>query len=258
MFGVVYKITNKVNGKIYIGQKKATEYVSTYFGSGRYLKNAINKYGIDNFENYIIEWCYSKEELNAKEIYWIRKYNCNAKNGYGYNIGKGGEGNLMEFATEEARTQWKQKISENKERARKISESKKGKTHSEEHRRKISENKERARKISESKKGENHPLYGKTHSDETRRKISEAMNKPEVKQKLSEAMAKKYYVIYKNKLMIFNSKTLANEFLSKELNLTISAIKNYMYKIPKKYQSVLQFYGNETKYNKYLDERRVA
>lgn len=87
----IYKITNKINNKIYIGQSinpeqrflahcyKHTEYKSL-------INNAINKYGKDNFELEIIGWF---EDYNDKEKYYIQFYRSLAP--YGYNIAKGGE-----------------------------------------------------------------------------------------------------------------------------------------------------------------------
>lgn len=44
---IIYKTTNKINGKIYIGRYCGNR--SSYLGSGSYLKRAIRKYGKDNF-----------------------------------------------------------------------------------------------------------------------------------------------------------------------------------------------------------------
>ena len=60
---IIYEIKNKVNGKLYIGQHSSDE-LGSYWGSGKLLKYAINKYGIDNFERSIIERCSTKYELN--------------------------------------------------------------------------------------------------------------------------------------------------------------------------------------------------
>lgn len=91
MYGYIYITHNKINGKIYIGQRKGA-YDKKYFGSGLAICRAIKRYGVENFENHIIEWCNSKDTLNKREIYWIAKYNCNTINDYGYNIAPGGQG----------------------------------------------------------------------------------------------------------------------------------------------------------------------
>lgn len=89
----IYKITNQINGKVYIGQSidiKRRWYDHKRFSS--YLETAlyyaIRKYGIENFKFEIIEEC-SVQELDEKEIYWIKKYDT-FKNGY--NETEGGSG----------------------------------------------------------------------------------------------------------------------------------------------------------------------
>ena len=89
MYGYIYKTTNLVNGKIYVGQHTSKTFNSKYLGSGKVLKKAIDKYGIDNFCCEIIEVCNSLEELNEKEIYWISKLQSKEES-IGYNIADGG------------------------------------------------------------------------------------------------------------------------------------------------------------------------
>ena len=91
MFGYIYKTTNLINGKIYIGKRQKQEFDKYYLGSGIYLKKAIEKYGKENFSCEIIDECNSIEELNEREIYWIDKLNSRIKS-IGYNISKGGDG----------------------------------------------------------------------------------------------------------------------------------------------------------------------
>ena len=49
MYGYIYKTTNLINGKIYIGQHKSEEYDSSYYGSGKLIRRAIEKYGITKY-----------------------------------------------------------------------------------------------------------------------------------------------------------------------------------------------------------------
>lgn len=91
MYGYIYKTTNLVNNKIYIGQHKADQFNVTYFGSGKSLLNAINKYGKENFICEILEWCETQSKINSRERYWIKFYNSRDRN-IGYNITEGGEG----------------------------------------------------------------------------------------------------------------------------------------------------------------------
>lgn len=93
-YGCIYKITNIINGKIYIGkfvysQKRNFKY---YLGSGIALKRAYEKYGKENFTKEIIEEVRGNNSvLCEREIYWISEYNSIDSN-IGYNITKGGEG----------------------------------------------------------------------------------------------------------------------------------------------------------------------
>jgi hypothetical protein len=86
----IYKITNTVNGKIYIGKDESDD--ALYFGSGILIKKAIKKYGLHNFTKEIIEHnIQDKKLLEKREIFWIEKYNSTDKK-IGYNICKGGNG----------------------------------------------------------------------------------------------------------------------------------------------------------------------
>lgn len=85
----IYKTTNLINGKIYIGQTSKNN--ENYFGSGSIILKSIKKYGANNFSKETIEECDSKEKLNEKEIYWIKFFNSTNKK-IGYNISNGGDG----------------------------------------------------------------------------------------------------------------------------------------------------------------------
>lgn len=88
---IIYKTTNLVNGKIYVGQDSNNN--DNYFGSGLLIKRAISKHGVKNFKKEILEVCSTKLELNNKEIYWIEKLNATDVR-IGYNITNGGDGGL--------------------------------------------------------------------------------------------------------------------------------------------------------------------
>jgi putative endonuclease segB len=92
MFGYIYKTTNNINGKIYIGKKHSSSFIKDYYGSGKLINRAIDKYGIENFSVEIIEECETLEELNLKEKYYIKHLESNYKLGKGYNIASGGDG----------------------------------------------------------------------------------------------------------------------------------------------------------------------
>ena len=106
----IYKITNTVNQKSYIGQSIHIEnrwtdekYVSTDPIDPRYnssLSKAFRKYGIENFKFEILEEC-SKEELSNREIYYINLYNTYYN---GYNETTGGQGSsnyCMKISTDD-------------------------------------------------------------------------------------------------------------------------------------------------------------
>lgn len=104
MNGYIYKITNLVNGKIYIGQTAKTlderfkEHLYEAFSMNtmRPLYKAMRKYGSDNFTVELVEEVLLSE-LNAKECYYIKLYDCLAIKGNGYNITYGGEGKRVDY-----------------------------------------------------------------------------------------------------------------------------------------------------------------
>ena len=70
MFGYIYKTTNKINGKIYVGQHQAIEFEgSLYRGSGILLNRPISKYGVETFITELIEWCETKQVSDDREQY---------------------------------------------------------------------------------------------------------------------------------------------------------------------------------------------
>lgn len=85
---IIYKITNNLNGKIYIGKSKYNN--KDYFGSGLKIGYAIAKYGIDNFSKEILAEC-DDNIADELETFWIEKLD--ARNDkIGYNIAGGGQG----------------------------------------------------------------------------------------------------------------------------------------------------------------------
>lgn len=158
-YGFIYITTNNINGKKYIGQKKYYGNYETYIGSGIVLKNAINKYGKENFTREIIENCKTKEELDSREKFWIEYYNATESEDF-YNITSGGDGG---FGSGKNSPWYGKHLSD-----------------------------ETKEKLSKIKSGENNPFYGKTHSDEVKKKLSEkALNQrhsKETREKMSKSM----------------------------------------------------------------------
>jgi group I intron endonuclease len=153
---IIYKTTNLINGKFYVGQDSNNN--PKYFGSGTALKLAFKKYGKENFSKEVLEVCSTQEQLNEREKYWIKETKAIE---LGYNLTEGG------FGVSNMSDEIKQKISKSKkgkklsEEARKnMSKASKGRKHTEETKRKLSEinkgkklSEEHRKKLSESHKG---------------------------------------------------------------------------------------------------------
>lgn len=90
MFYTVYQITNKINGKIYIGKHQTKDLNDGYTGSGKHLKYAISKYGIENFEKEIIFQFDNEADMNAKEAELVTEEFCSRQDTY--NLCPGGKG----------------------------------------------------------------------------------------------------------------------------------------------------------------------
>jgi group I intron endonuclease len=158
MYGYIYKTTNLVNNKVYIGRKNG-EFNPDYFGSGKLIKRALLKYGTDNFKVEFLASASSNDELNSLEIEYISKYRSLFPTGEMYNIADGGSFGLS----------WWTGKHRSKDEKRRISEKLKG-------RKQYSMTKAIRVKISNTLKGhipwnkgkhpaymqgKNHPMYGK-------------------------------------------------------------------------------------------------
>lgn len=193
----VYVHTNKINGKMYVGQTTHGDRPNKRWDNGNGYKNcpyfykSIQKYGWDNFEHEIVANNLTAQEADNFEILLIRTLDTTNVN-VGYNIEPGGAKNKsMSDAT-------KKKLSEDRigEKnpmygVRLLGEKNGmyGKKLSEEHKKKLLDaartanigktlSDETKRKLSESKKGkytgEDNPFYGKHHTEETKNKIGDA------------------------------------------------------------------------------------
>lgn len=63
----LYRITNKLNGKIYVGVHKTDNLNDGYMGSGKKIINAIKKHGVENFQKEILEYFDSTEQMYNRE-----------------------------------------------------------------------------------------------------------------------------------------------------------------------------------------------
>jgi group I intron endonuclease len=155
---IIYLITNKVNGKKYVGLDNS-KYGYRWRDHTRHSKTdnpimlidrKLKQYGIENFAYEVLYECVNIEELKEKEVYFIKHFNTFCGNGLGYNQTLGGDG-CLGFKMPEDRI----------------------------------------------KRGESHYMFGRKHSEETNRKRSmtmkgkfagdkNAFKRPEVRKLLSE------------------------------------------------------------------------
>lgn len=105
---IIYKATNLINGKNYIGQtvktlkeRKSGHVRKSEHGSKYCFHNAIKKYGVETFVWEIICSCQSKDEADVREREFIKVFN--AKVPSGYNMTDGGEGTVGCHPSEETR-----------------------------------------------------------------------------------------------------------------------------------------------------------
>lgn len=211
-FGYIYKITNLIDGRIYIGKRQSSTFDPYYWGSGTHITRAIKKYGKENFNREIIEWCYSLEEIVSREMYWIAELDAQNPN-IGYNLSKGGLGSAGCKWSEESKDklrQYKGPKSPNwgrcltEEHRKHLSEAHTGKTLSDEHKEKISiantgkvRSSETREKISNAltgvskNVGEDNPFYGKHWTEEQKvangAAIKAALSDPEVRKRMSDS-----------------------------------------------------------------------
>lgn len=186
----IYRILNKITKKCYIGETKCKD-VSRRWNQHKQtieinkgcpaLRDAVKKYGIDNFEFSVLIICFDDERFKY-EIEYIKKYNSVAPNGY--NLTNGGEGGGFQGKThtEEVKNgiknKLKQKYIDNPELKEQMSERNKIVMGNPEVREKIKNgilNSEKMKKMIEDKRIGNYKQI--KHSEEVKNKISESLKK---------------------------------------------------------------------------------
>ena len=101
---LIYKIQNNSNGRYYIGQHKTTNIYDLYMGSGYLIKNAIKKYGVENFTKIILFDFDNFNDMNNKEKELVPLSACYPYNPMSYNLKEGGfSGELSEETKEKMR-----------------------------------------------------------------------------------------------------------------------------------------------------------
>jgi group I intron endonuclease len=247
---IIYKTTNLLNGKIYIGKDRYNN--ENYLGSGKILKQAIQKYGRDNFNKEILEECQDEKIWLKREVYWIEYFNSTK---VGYNIALGGNGgdtisnnpNKDDIRKRHSEKMKDPNVNKNKARGRKpIIKKRDDPNWINPRLGKESPLKGR----SSGKKGipnqkhsewmkDNNPFRGKTHSEEHKQKLKEINSKPkseEHKRKISETLkgnkpGNMTKVVINDKL--YESLSEA----ARQLNLSTSTIKNRLKSKSDKFKS---------------------
>lgn len=210
----VYVHTNKINGKMYVGQTIYGDNPNKRWANGCGYKfctlfwRSIEKYGWDNFEHEIIASNLTLEEANHFEELLIKQLNTMDPM-YGYNLRSGGENNYLSDEIKKKIGMANSGHIMSEEQKQKLREARTGIRLSDEHRQKISESlkgeknpnydkqmsDEQKRKLSDAHKGKNagknHYFYGKHHTEETKEKIRQASigrkHSDESKRKISNA-----------------------------------------------------------------------
>ena len=176
-YGFIYITTNCINGKMYIGQKRFSSGWKSYLGSGKIIKDAIKKYGRENFYKEIIDFADSIDELNKLEIHYIKLYDAINKSNF-YNIASGGKsGNNFVGKSEKEMEEIGDKI---RKRCSGQDNPNFGKKYSEKTKKKMKEaklgkylGKDNPNYGNHKLEGKNNPMFGKNHSDEAKNKMSE-------------------------------------------------------------------------------------
>jgi hypothetical protein len=164
MFYIIYKTTNILDGKFYIGAHATNNLNDGYLGSGKYLKRAIKLYGEENFIKEILFIFDNKKDMFKKEFELVTEEFIIKNNTYNLKLGgSGGNPSIVGAFTGKKHT------TESKELIRKANI---GKVHSDTSKQKMSKN--NFMKTDQGKKKLSEILSGRTLSDKHRKNISES------------------------------------------------------------------------------------
>ena len=175
-YGYIYKTTNLINDKLYIGQHKG-KFDYDYFGSGVYLNNSLKKHGKNNFKLEIIIYAKDKQKLDELEKQYIKEYREKFGKYNLYNITDGGEGHTGPFSIEHIENLRLSHIGikDSQQTIEKKRLAKLGKKNSAEHCRNIGLSKQGTHHSQEAKQKNRLAHLGKKYSEETQEKKCLAM-----------------------------------------------------------------------------------
>jgi len=168
VYGLIYCVTNAVNGKQYVGQTICSAArrwqfhlvaALCYFSQGA-LHCAIRKYGAEAFKIEQIDSAESLEELNEKEVYHVARLGVY---GGGYNLTPGGGQPRISEETRKKMSEAQKGRVTSVETCRKISEAQKDKVLSAEHRQKLSESMTKYYSLAENRRKQSESHKGKSH-----------------------------------------------------------------------------------------------
>lgn len=179
---LIYCITNKIDGKVYIGlttdltKRLAKHFSEARNGRGYRLHEAIRMYGEINFETSVLCYCASLEEALQKEIEYVSLFDSNA-NGYNATLG----GNTSPYNTEESLESMKVKVSRAltgrtlcEQTKQKIRDSALGRRHTDESKEKMSKSRKGKALSEKNKLGISIALKGRVLTEEQKQNIREA------------------------------------------------------------------------------------
>lgn len=165
MFYTVYRVINKLTGKVYIGTHKTRNLDDLYMGSGKYLKRSIEKHGLENFTREILHVFETPEEMFAKEAELVNEDFLANENTY--NLKLGGEGGWDH-----------QNLNSDIQRAKNLKSQKRQRELDIQDPSRVERRKTRAselfKKLHEEGKLKPYDWTGKTHSEETKKKMSKS------------------------------------------------------------------------------------